>query len=1025
MRLAGFILALAMVFPWARAIALDPARTIDQLGHTRWTLADGAPTNIQALAQTPNGYLWIGSRRGLYRFDGVTFEHISPYEGPHMRSGEVTALLAAKNGDLWVGHYWGGVSVFRDRRLWDANPAPPSGEVVRIVQTQDGAIWVGTYGVRPAGLRRYLNGRWEIINAGERGLPTSQLEDILAARDGSLWVALADGLVRLPPGGRTFERLVDRIGGSAMLALAPDGRVWVADSLGIRPLSGRTGGKPFAAASREGQHQTGALIVDRQGGVWRTQGLDGDKQGGLVRIRDPKASAGNLHARAARAGRETLSEADGLTSNYETSLLEDREGDVWVGGEAGLERFRMVDIVAVQRFPSNVGVGDSPSILQGDAHGDIYGLWTQSLHRLSYEQGVTTVRSALGTPTTLCAARHGGVWLFSDRGASLFEHGRVTRVVPSPVQDQSAYFNACAEDGAGRLWLAVTGYGLYELQDGAWRRFDVSPELKAVPPYDMGTDPQGRLLMYFGTRSLYRVDGDRAEPIWDRKQNSIHFINVFFTSGDRVLMGGEGGLAAYDGKTFKVLTSARFPFLAYVAGIAQTPEGDTWILAGSHVLRLSARDLKHALDDPQATLTPRLFDIEDGLPGDSDSGRTNDAAMSSDGRIWILTSSGPAWIDPHHLYTNRHPPPVHIRSLSADGRVYQAADRLRLPTDVSSLQIEYTATSLRKPERVRFRYRLDGVDKTWVDAGGRRQAFYSKLAPGHYRFQVIASNSTGVWNTTGAEIRFDIPPTFLESIWFKLLCGLAAAVLLGLAYRMRMNQLASRLKLRHEERIAERERIARELHDTLLQSVQGLIFRFQSVASQIPREHPTRNLMEDALDRADEVLAEGRDRVVRLRRAATDRSLPQVLEATATRVLAESDVTFQLTVEGQPRTVTTLVGEEVVRIAEEFLVNTVQHADARRVEIALRYGRKGLAAQLSDDGRGIDREVLERGGREGHFGLVGMRERARKIGATLTLSSRPGAGVELVLNIPASVAFVRGQRLDPQPEKPILAKVGG
>ena len=695
-----------------------------------------------------------------------------------------------------------------------------------------------------------------------------------------------------------------------------------------------------------------------------------------------------------------------------------------MGGVGGLDRFRPADIVAAQRFPSTVGVGDAPSILQGDADGDVYGLWARSLHQLSYDRGVTTVSGAAGTPKALCAAQRGGVWVFSDRGASLVEHGRVTRVIPLPVQDRSAILNACAEDGAGRLWIGVTGYGLYVRQDGAWRRFDISPERKGVPPFDMGLDPQGRLLMY-SNRSLYRVDGDKAWKIWDEKQISIHYINVFFTSRDRVLIGGEGGLGAYDGRTFKVLTSARFPFLAFVAGIAQTPEGDTWILAGPHVLRLSARDLDRALDDPKATLAPRLFDIEDGLPGDSNSDRTNYAAMSRDGRIWVLASGGPAWIDPHHLYANRVPPPVLIRSVSADGRVYPAADGLRLPTDVSSLQIDYTATSLMAPERVRFRYRLAGVDRTWVDAGGRRQAFYSKLPPGHYRFQVIASNNDGVWNTTGAAIRFVAPPTFLESIWFKLLCGLAAAALLGLAYRMRINQLASRLKLRHEERIAERERIARELHDTLLQSVQGLIFRIQSVTSQIPREHPTRDLMEDALNRADEILAEGRDRVVRLRRAAVDRSLPQILEATAARILAGSDLSFQLTVEGEPRAVTVLVGEEVVRIAEEFLSNTLQHANARRVQIALRYSRKGLAAQLSDDGRGIDPEILERGGREGHFGLTGMRERAAKIGAALTLSSRPGAGVVLVLNIPASAAFARGKRFDAQPEGPVLAKVGG
>ncbi|HEY1930117.1 MAG TPA: two-component regulator propeller domain-containing protein [Caulobacteraceae bacterium] len=1025
MRLAGIILALAMALTSAPAIALDPARTLDQLGHTRWTLADGAPTNIRTLAQTPNGYLWIGAERGLYRFDGVTFEHIPAYQGPHLRSEEVSALFAARNGDLWVGHYWGGVSVLRNKRLLDANPAPPNGEVSRIVQTRDGAIWVGTYGIKLAGLRRYLNGRWEIINAGERGLPREQLEDILAAPDGSLWAALSDVLVRLAPGGRTFERLADKVGDGAALALGPDGRVWIADAIGVRPLSGQVSGEAFTQTGREKPHHTGDLIVDRQGGVWRTQVWEGARRVGLVRIRDPAAPAGHNQARGPQAGWENFSDTEGLSSNYETALLEDNEGDVWAGGAGGLDRFRVVDLIAAQRFPSDPNAGAGPSIVQASADGTAYGLWARTLHQLGSDGAVTTLSAASGTPKALCGARNGGTWTFSDRAAALLEHGRATRVIPSPVMDRTAYFDGCAEDGAGRLWLAVTGRGLYVLENGAWRRFDVSPELKAVPPYDVGTDPKGRLLMYFGTRSLYRMDGDKAQMIWDRKQISIRFINFFYSSGGRVLMGGEGGLAAYDGKTFKVLTSVRFPLLAYVSGIAQTPDGDTWILAGSHVLRLSTRELNRAFDDPRAALTPRMFDVNDGLPGDSDSGRTNDMALSGDGRIWFMTSGGPAWVDPHHLYLNALPPPVHIRWLSADGRVFQAADRLRLPTDISSLQIDYTATSLMAPERVRFRYKLDRVDKTWVDAGGRRQAFYSNLPPGHYRFQVIASNNDGVWNTTGAAVRFRVPPTFLESIWFKILCGVAAAVLLGLAYRMRMNQLAARLKLRHEERIAERERIARELHDTLLQSVQGLIFRFQSVASQIPREHPTRNLMEDALDRADEVLAEGRDRVVRLRHGAIDRTLPQILEATAERILAGSDVTFQLTVEGQPRALTYLVGEEVVRIAEEFLFNTVQHANARRVEVALRYSRKGLAAQLSDDGRGIDPEVLERGGREGHFGLVGMRERASKIGAALTLSSRPAAGVELVLNIPASVAFARGQRPEPQPDGADLANVGG
>jgi signal transduction histidine kinase len=580
------------------------------------------------------------------------------------------------------------------------------------------------------------------------------------------------------------------------------------------------------------------------------------------------------------------------------------------------------------------------------------------------------------------------------------------------------------EDSAGRLWVSVESYGLYVSDGGPWRRFEVTPELKAVEPYSMGLDPQGRPLLYFGTRSLFRIDGEKAEVVWDKKDISLRFIHVIYRSGNRVLLGGEGGLAAYDGRTFRVLTSDRFPFLTFVSGIAQTPAGETWILAGRHVVRLSTSDLNRAFDDPHATLTPRLFGINDGLPGESQDSASNDAAISADGRIWFATTGGLVWIDPNHLYRNILAPPVLIRSLSADGRIYPVTNGLRLPAGASNLEIDYTATSLMAPERVGFRYRMEGVDKEWVNPGDRRQAFYTNLPPGHYRFQVIASNNDGVWNTTGGSLRFDIPPTFPQSIWFKGMCVLAIAGLLWLAYRLRVTQVASRLRLRHDERIAERERIARELHDTLLQSVQGLIFRFQSVATQIPPHQPARELMEQALDRADGVLAEGRDRVVRLRRAATRGTLPQILDASVKQILAGTGVESRLTVEGKPRGLTTLVGEEVVRIAEEFLANTAQHANAKHVEISLRYTRRGLMAQINDDGRGIDAEVLERGGREGHFGLTGMRERARKIGASFTLSSRPGAGVELAMNIPASIAFARGGRVEAQPDPAVAEEVG-
>jgi signal transduction histidine kinase len=339
--------------------------------------------------------------------------------------------------------------------------------------------------------------------------------------------------------------------------------------------------------------------------------------------------------------------------------------------------------------------------------------------------------------------------------------------------------------------------------------------------------------------------------------------------------------------------------------------------------------------------------------------------------------------------------------------VYRPDGRLTLPEGVSNLQIDYTAPSFTAPERVAFRYRLKGLDKNWVDAGGRRQAFYTNLSPGHYRFQVTAANNDGVWNRGGAEVDIEIPPTFLQSKLFAGLCAAAALGILWLLYNLRIRQIAWRLRLRLNARIEERERIARELHDTLLQSVQGLIFRFQAIAAQIAPEQPARKQMECALDQADELLAEGRDRLNNLRAVQAAGDLAELFSASATRILAGTEIAVSLSVEGTQREISAPAAEEIMRIGDEFLFNTLKHAEARKVGIAINYGRKNLTVHLDDDGRGIDAAILEQGGREGHFGLRGMRERTQKIGGNFTLMSRPGAGVELTITIPASVAYPR------------------
>jgi signal transduction histidine kinase len=353
------------------------------------------------------------------------------------------------------------------------------------------------------------------------------------------------------------------------------------------------------------------------------------------------------------------------------------------------------------------------------------------------------------------------------------------------------------------------------------------------------------------------------------------------------------------------------------------------------------------------------------------------------------------------------PPPVTIWSLTSGRTSYpNSGETVRLALHATDLQIEYSAGSLTRPERVHFRYMLEGLDDRWQEVGTRREALYTNLWPGHYTFRVTASNSDGVWNPTGAAISFTIPPTFYQTRSFYALCTLACAALLYVLYRTRMRQVSRQVRGRLEARLAERERIARELHDTLLQGMQGLIWRFQAAADRIPQSAPARQMMEQSLDQADKLLEEGRGRVKDLRPTASDATdLPQAIAAEGEQLSQLQHVEFRVSGQGVRRDLHPIVREEAFLIAREALANAFRHASARRIEAEVTYGEDALHVRIRDDGGGIGTTVLDCGGKPGHFGLIGMRERAKKVGAHLEVWSKPAAGTEIDLRVPANVAY--------------------
>jgi signal transduction histidine kinase len=414
-----------------------------------------------------------------------------------------------------------------------------------------------------------------------------------------------------------------------------------------------------------------------------------------------------------------------------------------------------------------------------------------------------------------------------------------------------------------------------------------------------------------------------------------------------------------------------------------------------------------------AAIPVELFDASDGYPAPGFSRIISPPtiAIAGDGKVWVSGQGGLAWIDSTSARRPAVAPPVVIQSLVSGGLQHDAHERVSLTKGTRGVEIDYTALNYSHPDRLRFRYRLDGVEDSWVDVGTRRQAFYSNLGPGTYRFHVNVTDERGAWTESSAALEFVIPPTFVQSRVFLALCIACGLGIIALVYRFRVHQLTLRERLlaenRMRERTQERERIARELHDTLLQSNQALILQVHAIAKDLPRNEPTRDKLEEVLDRADEVMDEGRDRVAGLRNSE-DRmeDLPVAIAALA-KDLAHGAAEFHLHVEGAKQPVRRQVADEVCSIVREALLNAFRHADAHLVEVRLIYSSEALRIVVRDDGRGIEASTLESGKVSGHWGLPGMKERAKQLDATLQIQSAPGRGTELELEMPARLAHER------------------
>jgi ligand-binding sensor domain-containing protein/signal transduction histidine kinase len=967
--------------------ALGPNKTLSQYILDKWDIDQGFPGgSVSAFAQTPDGYLWIGTDKGLVRFDGINFVLFVNSDSSRIPFGPVLGLAVDVNGNLWIRLEGSRLLRYRDGKFQDVslnlreqetditamslgkdghlllsglkNGVVREGNgfearspievlprlIISLAQMPDGKIWLGT---REQGV---FSLEHERVFGFLTNLPDKKINCLLAMNDRDLWIGTDNGLVRSNGANSPTAGTLTVLGNTQVLTITRDrdSNIWVGTSEGLFRVNAN-GVSSFDSPQQQPEKAVTALFEDREGNFWV------GTTSGVQRLRDSIFT--------------TYSHSNGLPSDSNGPLYVDSEARTWFSPtDGGLYRLKDGRVERINAAGLHRDVLYSIDGRKGE-------LWIgrrEGLTRLRYTDSSYTAKTytqadglAQNSVYAVHQSRDGSVWAGTlSAGVSQFKNDTFTTYTTTNGLASNTV-SSIAESADGTMWFG-TPNGLSSLAQGHWRSYTTQDGLPPGNVNSLLQDPTG--------------------TIWIGTDNGLAFIRSGIVQS----------LA-------DVPDALREP----IFGIEDDRTGSLWISTAKHILRVEREKL---LRQPLAASDLREYGLSDGLLSSQGIKRQKSVTADFLGRIWFSTNRGLSFVDPASAKFRSAPALVRVNELYADGRqIKLAPPDIRVPAPHHRITLAYTGLSLAVPTRVRFKYRLDGFDQHWTEPTSSREATYTNLEPGHYVFRVIAGNSEGVWNSAEATVPFEIEATLWQTTWFQLCVVLIIVLALVAFSRLRMRKLGGQLKLRFEERLAERTRIAQELHDTLLQGVISASMQLHVVADQLSANSTAKPAVDRILSLMGRVVEEGRNAVDGLRaRPSESLDLAEAFSEISREFANEDldkEVGLHVTVEGQPRLLHPIIRNDIYSIGREALINAFRHAQANNIEVELGYASYGLRILIRDDGIGFDSKIL-RFGRHGHWGLSGMRERAKRIGARLKLFSRPAAGTEVELIVPGQIAFV-------------------